>query len=76
MVRWYNDKLTGPLCCTKRVPYGVVLPKSRKFPRPGNSPVNADTFSIIVPTWSITSPKVKSPMLSFNGLFCKLIGIS
>ena len=75
-VKWYKARLTGPLCWTKRVPYLVRSPKSLRLFTPGNVPLKSSLPSVILRTWSVTSPTVNPETLLFSGFLSKLIGIS
>ena len=75
-VKWYNDRLIGPVCCTNFLPYIERLPRSLKLLFPGYTPVKLLSSSTTVPIWSLTSPNVKVSILSLPGFLSKFDGIS
>ena len=66
----------GPECFTNFLPYSVALGKSLRLLTPGVLPTTPGSSLVMLFTWSFICPVVKVFTSSFNGLPCKLEGIS
>ena len=76
LVMWYIGKLRGPVCLTNLFPFFERLLISLRLLIPGNTPRNCGRSSIMLSTWSLTSPNVKYFTSSLSGFLSRFIGNS